>query len=90
MKLIVQEGFKWAHRGVEVEEFQAGAEIETEDSDLITVSTSEGWTVEAGSARQIGSSNAPEDETPVDPAPPAGDADPVETPPVPKRGRAAK
>jgi len=44
MKLIVQEDFKWAHRGVEVEYFEAGAEIETEDPDLIEVSTTEGWT----------------------------------------------
>lgn len=90
MKLIVQEGFKWAHRGVEVEEFEVGAEIETEDSDLITVSTNEGWAAEAGSAHPIGSPNAPEDETPVDPVPPAGDANQAETPPAPKRGRAAK
>lgn len=44
MKLIVQENFNWAHRGVEVEHFEAGAEFETEDEDLIEVSTNEGWT----------------------------------------------
>ncbi len=44
MKLIAQEDFKWAHRGVEVEEFEAGAEIETDDQDLIDVSVAEGWT----------------------------------------------
>ena len=44
MKLIAQEDFKWAHRGVEVQEFEAGAEIETDDQDLIDVSTGEGWT----------------------------------------------
>lgn len=90
MKLIVQEGFKWAHRGVEVEEFQVGAEIETEDSDLITVSKDQGWTAEVGSASPMGNSPAPADESPVDPAPPAGDPNPAETPAAPKRGRAAK
>lgn len=44
MKLIVQENFNWAHRGVDVEHFEAGAEFETEDQDLIEVSTNEGWT----------------------------------------------
>ena len=44
MKLIAQTDFSWAHRGVEVEHFEAGAEIDTDDEDLIEVSTSEGWT----------------------------------------------
>jgi hypothetical protein len=43
MKLIAQKDFSWAHRGVEVEHFDAGAEIETDDEDLIEVSTAEGW-----------------------------------------------
>jgi hypothetical protein len=43
MKLIVQQAFSWAHRGVEVEHYDAGGEIETEDQDLIEVSTAEGW-----------------------------------------------
>jgi len=47
MKLIVQEAFDWAHRGIEIERFEAGAEIETEDQDLIDVSTAEGWTAPA-------------------------------------------
>lgn len=47
MKLIAQTDFSWAHRGVEVEQFAAGAEIETEDEDLIEVSTAEGWTAPA-------------------------------------------
>ena len=47
MKLIAQTDFSWAHRGVVVEHFAAGAEIETEDEDLIEVSTAEGWTAPA-------------------------------------------
>jgi hypothetical protein len=43
MKLIAQENFSWAHDGVRVEEFEEGDVIQTEDDDLITVSTSEGW-----------------------------------------------
>jgi hypothetical protein len=45
MKLIAQKDFSWAHRGVEVEHFEAGTEIDTADEDLIEVSMSEGWTV---------------------------------------------
>jgi hypothetical protein len=47
MKLIAKQNFSWAHRGVEVEHFEEGAEIETEDQDLIEVSTNEGWTAPA-------------------------------------------
>ena len=47
MKLIAQKNFSWAHRGVEVEHFEAGVEIETDDEDLIEVSTAEGWAVPA-------------------------------------------
>lgn len=85
MKLIVQEGFKWAHRGVEVEEFEAGAGIQTEDEDLINVSTSEGWTVEAGAA-SLAAEPAGEplaDETPATEGP-----DTTQAPTAQKRGRA--
>lgn len=44
MKLTVKKPFSWAHRGVTVEHFEAGQTIETEDQDLIDVSTKEGWT----------------------------------------------
>ena len=47
MKLIAQTDFSWAHRGVEVEHFEAGAEIETNDEDLIEISTAEGWAAPA-------------------------------------------
>lgn len=47
MKLIAQTDFSWAHRGVEVVQYLAGAEIETDDEDLIEVSTSEGWAAPA-------------------------------------------
>lgn len=52
MKLIAQEPFSWAHRGVEVEHFEAGQEIETEDPDLIEVSTREGWAAQPGAEPQ--------------------------------------
>jgi hypothetical protein len=45
MKLKVKKLFSWAHRGVDVEEFQVGQTIETEDADLIRVATDEGWVV---------------------------------------------
>lgn len=48
MKLIVQSPFSWAHRGVEIEYFAQGQEIETEDRDLIEVAKHEGWAAEPG------------------------------------------
>lgn len=47
MKLIAQQNFSWAHRGVEVEHFETGAEIDTDDEDLIEVATAEGWAAPA-------------------------------------------
>jgi hypothetical protein len=44
MQLKAKKNFSWAHRGVQVEHYEAGQVIETEDQDLIAVSTSEGWT----------------------------------------------
>lgn len=43
MQLKVIKPFDWAHRGVQVEHFEAGIVIETEDEDLIRVSRHEGW-----------------------------------------------
>lgn len=43
MQLKAKKPFSWAHRGVQVEEYEAGQIIETEDSDLIAVATAEGW-----------------------------------------------
>ena len=43
MKLKIIKAFTWAHSGVELEQFDEGQEIETEDQDLIAVSVSEGW-----------------------------------------------
>jgi hypothetical protein len=44
MQLTVIAAFSWAHRGVQVEYFEPGALIETDDDDLITVSLAEKWT----------------------------------------------
>lgn len=46
MKLIAKTAFSWAHRGVDIEHFEQGAEIETEDADLIEVAKREGWAAE--------------------------------------------
>lgn len=50
MKLTAIKDFSWAHRGVEIEQFEKGAVIETEDADLIKVATEEGWAKKAGKA----------------------------------------
>jgi len=85
MKLTAQTDFSWAHRGVEVEHFKAGAEIESDDDDLIAVSISEGWTISA----DVDAPAAVEAAATVE-APPADEAAAVETPAPAKRGRAAK
>lgn len=51
MRLKARVGFSWAHRGVEIEHFAEGQEIETEDSDLIAVSVAEGWAILPGDDR---------------------------------------
>jgi len=87
MKLIAQQDFSWAHRGIQIEHFAAGAEIETEDEDLITVSKNEGWAVEAGTAPRPAE---PAGETPAGQAPAPDGQNSSQTPATPKRGRAAK
>lgn len=39
----VKQSFKFAHRGVEVVEYEAGAEHDFVDADLIKVATEEKW-----------------------------------------------
>jgi hypothetical protein len=43
MKLIATKPFSWAHAGIRIEHFEAGQEIDTDDQDLISVATVEGW-----------------------------------------------
>ena len=88
MKLKTNLPFDWAHAGVKVEHFPVGAEIETEDEDLIRVSMTEGWTVEAGAALPAATSAEPAEETPADPVLDVEPPDTAETPAAPKRGRA--
>lgn len=72
MKLIAQQPFSWAHRGVLVEHFAEGQVIETDDQDLIDVATREGW-AEIEGAKAVEPNPAPvpvpEPEKEPDPAP---------------------
>ncbi|WP_343735260.1 hypothetical protein [Acidovorax sp.] len=87
MKLIAKQDFSWAHRGVEIEEFKKGQEIDTEDQDLIKVSTDEGWAAkprkggsQAPAAGDGGTPAGGDGETPPGPAgatPVEGDTDPT-------------
>lgn len=92
MQLIVIAPFDWAHQGVRIEHFPLNAEFETEDIDLIDVSTREKWTRSANSSGAAAELPALASELgPPDPSPP-GTGEPVlETPPVvdpaPKAGR---
>lgn len=46
MQIKAKSNFSWAHQGVRIEHFEAGQVIDTEDQELITVATSEGWAEE--------------------------------------------
>lgn len=90
MKLKAILPFNWAHAGVRVEHFPTGAEIETEDQDLIKVSTSEGWVEEVGNAAPAATPAAPSENQPADPMSSDDKTAPAEVPAAPKRGRSAK
>jgi hypothetical protein len=63
MKLIAEINFQWAHKGVSIESFEKGQEIETDDADLIEVSMKEGWASEKKEAKATKSKgNAPENK----------------------------
>lgn len=47
MALKIKKGFSWAHRGVDVREYRAGDDLETEDQELIAVAKREGWVEES-------------------------------------------
>ena len=47
MQLKVITDFSWAHRHVEIKEHKTGDIIETDDQDLIEVSTRERWAIDA-------------------------------------------
>lgn len=67
MRLIALQDFSWAHRGCIVEAFKKGAEIDTEDQDLIRVSLEESW------AKEVDGKAAPENKE--GPGPDAPDAE---------------
>ena len=92
MQLIVIAPFDWAHQGVRIEHFPLDAEFETEDVDLIDVSTREKWTrpaTSSGAAAEL-PALAP-DLSPPDSSPPGTGQPELETPlavdPAPKPGR---
>ena len=84
MKLKVTKPFDWAHQGVRVESFAKGQVIETDDEDLIRVSTKEGWTKADNSKASTAANSSEADGTASDTsAPVAGQGDaPAEQPPV--------
>lgn len=47
MLLKVIKDFSWAHANVNVKHYEKGQTIETDDLDLIEVSTREGWATDA-------------------------------------------
>lgn len=58
----VKESFKWAHRHVEVAEYEAGTEQAFDDADLIEVATAEGWIEPVGERKTKAVKAAPEDK----------------------------
>lgn len=59
MELKAKQAFSWAHQGTQVEHFEKGQIIETEDQDLIDVATKEGW------ASKVGGKGKSKDEAPA-------------------------
>ncbi|ATA54577.1 hypothetical protein CKY39_16195 [Variovorax boronicumulans] len=62
MKLVVKKAFSWAHRGIEVKDYPAGAKIEgaDDDQDLIDlrdVGKKEGWVADDKSRAAATSGN---------------------------------
>lgn len=47
MQLKAIKDFSWAHRHVEIRDYKRDDVIDTEDQDLIEVSTREGWAIDA-------------------------------------------
>lgn len=68
MKLTVIQAFDWAHLGFQLKHYPVGHEFETDDQELISVSTGEGWTKSDGAAPVAV-------VTPAAPTPPADGAD---------------
>lgn len=52
MKLNIVKTFAFAHGGYRVVEYAEGSEVETDDQELIEVSTDEGWAAIEGQARK--------------------------------------
>lgn len=50
MKLKITKDFPFAHRGVEVRHYEAGADVETDDPDLVKVACAEKWAEPADEA----------------------------------------
>lgn len=97
MKLKAIIPFSWAHGGVRIEHFAAGAILETDDQDLIAVSTTERWAeIDSGESAPVIPEVSTEEASP--PEDPAVDSSPdapseelpssPEAPVAPKRGRA--
>jgi len=76
MQLKAKTGFSWAHRGCDIEQYEKGQLIETEDEDLIRVATEEGWATKVKSPKsaqdESSDPHAPEstEETQADPLQP--------------------
>ncbi len=81
-KIIAVVDFSWAHRGVEVVEYPAGALIETDDEDLIAVAEREGWANKDGKAKK--SKSAAEVTPPAGPSLDPAQNDTTSQPPIPE------
>lgn len=55
MTLTVKKPFDWAHRGVQIEHFEAGRDISDQEQELIEVAEREGWAErEGGGSKNYG------------------------------------
>ncbi len=63
MKLKIKQDFAFAHRGVDVRQYEAGQELEAEDADLIEVAIREGWAVNLDQTEGKARKGAPENKS---------------------------
>jgi hypothetical protein len=65
MQLKAKKDFSWAHKGCVVEHFKAGQVIESDDSELVSVSVREGWAEEVKAHKHAPENKACESQEPT-------------------------
>ncbi|MBR7747454.1 hypothetical protein [Undibacterium baiyunense] len=68
MKIIILQDFTYWHNGCNRVDYVAGDEIDTEDSEMVSVAVGEGW-AKADDAQQKSAEQTPAEQTPAEQTP---------------------